>query len=175
MSATVFRLALTGGGRGRREGDHISNGPPRMDRGGYMNSWGVSCRLKQPGGGGGAGVVGEVRLVVAVVVAVVTAAADGGDGDGVAVFDAAADLAFLGLGEGRSAAPVPATTRSDSYSTVVAAAAAATDDDHSGYGVQRTTIEVGRQKRRACRHDTHPQPTAVGTLEEPGVRDDVLP
>lgn len=37
-SAMVFLLTFTGGGRGRREGDHISNGLPRIDLGGYMNS-----------------------------------------------------------------------------------------------------------------------------------------
>lgn len=37
-SAMVFPLAFTGGGRGRREGDHISNGRPRIDLGGYTNS-----------------------------------------------------------------------------------------------------------------------------------------
>lgn len=47
----VFLLALTGGGRGRREGDHISNGLPKIDRGGYMNSFanerqGIEGRVK---------------------------------------------------------------------------------------------------------------------------------
>lgn len=37
-SAMVFLLAFTGGGRGNNDGDHISKGLPRIDRGGYMNS-----------------------------------------------------------------------------------------------------------------------------------------
>lgn len=38
-SAIVFLLHFTGGGRGSSEGAHMSNGRPRIDRGGYINSW----------------------------------------------------------------------------------------------------------------------------------------
>lgn len=35
----VFLFALTAGGSGSSEGAHISNGRPRIDLGGYMNSY----------------------------------------------------------------------------------------------------------------------------------------